>query len=101
MYAHDLAQRWMIPIDRAKRTVKKTSQRGIRKILHPGSSVCRPDTLIAGTVSKRGNKYSQVFGTSFGWTRSYPIATKGQAHEALSLLFVKLFLSSGQAVNTN
>ena len=45
------------------------------------------DTLIAGTVSKRGNKYSQVFGTSFGWTRSYLMDTKGQAHEAISLLF--------------
>ena len=45
------------------------------------------DTLIDGTVSKRGNKYSQVFGTSFGWTRSYPMATKGLAHDALSLLF--------------
>ena len=104
MDAHDLARRWMIPIDRAKRTVKKTSQRGIRKVLHPGSYICRPtndrmlryprfpydvfaDTLIAVTVSKRGKKYSQVFGTSFGWTRSYPMATKGQAHEALSLIF--------------
>ena len=38
--AHDLARRWMIPIDRAKRTLKKTSQRGIPKILHPGSSIC-------------------------------------------------------------
>ena len=37
--AHDLARRWMIPIDRAKRTVKKTSQRGIQKLLHPGSSI--------------------------------------------------------------
>ena len=45
------------------------------------------DTLIAGTVSKRGNKYSQVFGTSFGWNPSYPMATKDQAHEDLSLLF--------------
>ena len=45
------------------------------------------DTLIARTVSKRGNKYSQVFGTSFGWTRSYPMATKGQAQESPSLLF--------------
>ena len=45
------------------------------------------DTLINGTVSKRGNKYSQVFGTSFGWTRSYPMANKCQAHEAVSLLF--------------
>ena len=40
--AHDLARRWMIPIDRAKRTVKKTPQRGIRKVLHPGSSIRRP-----------------------------------------------------------
>ena len=94
----------MILIDRVKRTVKKISQRGIRKELHPVSSIRRPtndrmlryprfpydvftNTLIAGTVSKRGNKYSQAFGTSFGWTRSYPMATKGQAHEALSLLF--------------
>ena len=45
------------------------------------------DTLISGTVSKRGKKYSQVFGTTFGRTRSYPMATKGQSHETLSLLF--------------
>ena len=91
MDAHDLDRRWMIPIDHAKRTVKKTSQRGIRKVLHPVSSIRPPtndimlryprlpydvftDTLIAGTVSKHGNKYSQMFGTSFGWTRSYPMA---------------------------
>ena len=102
--AHDLARRWMIPIYRAKQTVKKKSQRGIWKVLHPGSSICRPinnrmlqyphlpydvltDTLISGTVSKRGNKYSQMFGTSFGWTRSYPMANKGQVHENRSLLF--------------
>ena len=71
--AHDLSQRWMIPIDRAKRTVKKTPQRGIQKVLHPGSSIRRPtndrilqyprlpydvftDTIIAGTISKCGNK---------------------------------------------
>ena len=94
----------MILIDRVKLTVKKTSQRGIRKVLHPDSSISRPtnniilryprlpydvftDTLISGTVSKRGNKCSKVFGTIFGWTRSYPMATKGRAHESLSLLF--------------
>ena len=104
MDAHDLARRWMILVDRAKRTVKKTSQCGIRKVLHPGSSICRPtndrmlryprfpydvftDTIIAGTISKCGNKYSQVFGMSFGWNRSYPMATKVQAHEDLSFLF--------------
>ena len=94
----------MIPIHREKRTVKKTSQRGIQKLLHPFSSIRRPtndrmlryprlpydlftDTLVAGTVSNCGNKYFQLFGTCFGWTRSYPMAAKFQAHEALSLIF--------------
>ena len=45
------------------------------------------DTLIAGTVSKRGNKNTQVFATWNGWTRAYPMKRKGEAHEALSLLF--------------
>ena len=104
MDTHDFSRRWMIPIDCAKRTVKKASQRRIQKVLHPSSSIRRPtndrmlqyprlpydvftDTLIAGTVFKRGNKYSQVFGTSFGWTCLYPMAPKGQAHEVLSIIF--------------
>ena len=45
------------------------------------------DTLIAGTVSKRGNKYAEVFTTSFGWTRVFPMKKKSEAHEGLSLLF--------------
>ena len=45
------------------------------------------DTLISGTVSKRGNKYAEIFATDFGWARAYPMKRKGEAHEALSLLF--------------
>ena len=45
------------------------------------------DTLIAGTVSKRGNKYAEVFATSFGWTRVFPMKKKSEAHEGLSLQF--------------
>ena len=45
------------------------------------------DTFIAGSVSKRGNKYVQMYGASFGWTRAFPMAKKGNTYETLSLLF--------------
>ena len=45
------------------------------------------DTLLAGTKSKRGNKYAEVFVTKFGWLRAFPMSKKGDSHEALSLLF--------------
>ena len=45
------------------------------------------DTLLAGTKSKRGNKYAEVFVTKFGWLHVLPMDKKGDAHEALSLLF--------------
>ena len=32
------------------------------------------------------NKYAQVFVTKYGWTRCYPMRTKGDAHKGLSLL---------------
>ena len=43
------------------------------------------DTLLAGQKSSRGNKCSQVFATSYGFSRLYGMKTKGQAHEALSV----------------
>ena len=45
------------------------------------------DTLIAGTVSKRGNKNTQVYAARTGWSRAYPMRRKGEAHETLSVLF--------------
>jgi hypothetical protein len=45
------------------------------------------DTLVAGTKSSQGNKYSQVFTAPYGWTRAFSMKRKGDAHEALSLLF--------------
>ena len=48
---------------------------------------CFGDTLLSGTNSKRGKNYIEVFVTKFGWSRLFPMAKKGDAHEALSLLF--------------
>ena len=45
------------------------------------------DSFLDRTNSKRGNKYAEVFVTKFGWLRAFPMAKKGDAHEALSLLF--------------
>ena len=45
------------------------------------------DTLIAGTSSRRGNKYAQVFATNFGWCHIYPLQLKSQAYKALSIVF--------------
>jgi hypothetical protein len=41
----------------------------------------------AGTKSKWQNKYAEVFATSFGWSRAFPMKLKSDAHEAVSLLF--------------
>jgi hypothetical protein len=45
------------------------------------------DTLEANVKSRRGNKYAEVFGTSFGWSRVFPVKLKSDVHEGLSLLF--------------
>ena len=104
MDAQTLAKRWAIPPDRAATTVRKTTQRGVRNVINPAMSRRYPtndrmlryprllhplfsDTLIAGTMSKRGNKNAQVYGSSFGWCRAFPMRLKSEAHESLPLLF--------------
>ena len=43
--------------------------------------------MLSGIKSKRGNKYAKVSVTNFGWSHAFTLAKKGDAHEALSLLF--------------
>jgi hypothetical protein len=99
-----LASRWMISPEKAKRTVQRTTQHGVRTCLNPtlpqrfltNDRMLRykrlphpvfTDTMFAGTASKQGNKCAQAYTTSFGWSRAHPLTTKGDAHESLSLLF--------------
>ncbi len=99
-----LAARWLISPERAKRTVQRTTQRGVRTCLNPTYSRRFPtndrmlrykrlphptftDTMFAGTTSKRGSKCAQIYATSFGWARAHPMTRKGEAHETLSLVF--------------
>ena len=85
-----LAAKWDIGLDKAARTIEKTTQRGMRTVLHPSLSrrfrtndrqmryrrlpvELFTDTLIAGTLSRRQNKYAQVFGHRNGWVRAMPM----------------------------
>ena len=47
------------------------------------------DTLESGIASHRGNNYALVFAHRNTWCKACPMKTKGQAHEALSLLFAQ------------
>ena len=104
--AETIAEKWGIGIETARRTVNATTQRGLRTIQHPSLSHrfrtndrnlryrCLPhemftDTLTSSIVSKRMNKYAQVFCTRTGWKRAYPMRLKSDAHDALSLMFAR------------
>ena len=100
-----LANHWQISLDKAQNTVQHTTQRGVRTVLHPTLSrrfrtndqmlqyrrmPCNlySDTLFCPKVpSARGYTMVQIFATDFGWSQSYPMSHKSQAHDALGLLF--------------
>ena len=88
----------------ARRTLECTTHRELRTVLHPSLSRrfqtndrqlrymrlrhdVFGDTFLAGTKSKRGNNYAEVFDTKFRWSQAFPITKKEDTHEALSLLF--------------
>jgi hypothetical protein len=94
----------VIAPDLAKKTVQRTTQRGVRTCLNPMLSrqfltndqmfhykllphSTFTDTLFAGTPSRSGHKCAHVYSTSFGWERAHRMTRKGEAHETLSLLF--------------
>eukprot|EP00978_Attheya_sp_CCMP212_P035962 scaffold159681_cov67-Attheya_sp.AAC.1 len=105
--AADLVKRWDIGLKTAEKTVEVTTQRGIKTLDNPmlnrrfrmnnrnlryqrlGVDMYT-DTLFAGMKSKRGNNTAQVFGTSFRWSRAYGMRSKGDAHEAYSILCSKV-----------
>ncbi len=99
-----LAARWMISPQQAQKTITVTTQRGVRECLNPNIArrfwtndrmlrykrLPHPvfsDTMFAKTATVGGNKCAQVYTTSFGWCRAFPMEQKGEAHESLLLLF--------------
>ena len=48
------------------------------------------DTLVAGIIPLRWNRYDQVYAHNNTWCKAYPMAKKRDAHETLSLLFAQV-----------
>jgi hypothetical protein len=103
-YVTTLANKFGIGIEATKRTRLVTTQRGVKRMIHPSLSVrfrtngrqlryrrltvtCFTDTMFSNSKSRKGNKTAQVFCTAYGWTRAFPMEKEKDAHEALSLLF--------------
>jgi hypothetical protein len=102
--AATLANNWGIGIEAAKRTRLVTTQRGIRRMVHPSLTKryktndrqlryrCLPvtmytDTMYSTILSRQMNKAAQIFTTDFGFVRAFTLKKEKEAHEALSLLF--------------
>lgn len=96
--AENLSRLWNIGLDRAQRTLRATTQDGIRTAIHPITRRYRvdhlrlhrrrlnttfyTDTLFSKIQSLRGYKCAQVF-TDGRFTIVYPLKTKAHAGNAL------------------
>jgi hypothetical protein len=98
--ADQQARNWMIPIAKARRTIKMTTQRGIH--MRPDALIQQfktndrmlrynrinatmyTDMLKAQSRSHHQNLYSQVFAIPPAWIQAYAIKQKSDSHEALS-----------------
>jgi hypothetical protein len=102
--AATLANNWGIGIEAAKRTRLLTTQRGIRRMVHPSLTkryktndrqlryrrlpvTMYNDTMYSKILSSQMNKAAQIFTTDFGFVRDFPMKKEKEAHDALSLLF--------------
>ena len=47
------------------------------------------DIMFVSAVSRKGNRYTQVYATDFGWASALPMASRSEAHETLLLLFAR------------
>ena len=98
-----LSKNCMVSSEMALRTVKRTTHRGIRTVLHTSLSHCWRtngrqlryrrlrhhvyiDTLKSVTTSRNGNIYAKAYTTNFHWCTSISMKINIEAHKTLSLL---------------
>ena len=93
-----LAERWLIGLDTAKKTLQTTTQRLVRSAVLPLSRRYKADrifqlprlqgtwftdTVYGRVKSKDGNRYGQIFANESYFATIYPMDSKGKAGEAL------------------
>ena len=95
----ELARKWNIGLDTAKKTLQVTTQAGIRQAVHPLHRRHRvdhlalnrrrlhgrwfTDTLKSKVTSLNGNKYAEVY-TNGKFTKVYPMAKRSQVGKTLT-----------------
>ena len=100
--ADQLARRWGISIESARKTIKATTQEHVRQAVHPITRRFRTDlstfrfrrlreklssdTAFMKVKSLQGNTCFQVFSSPCGFVQVYPLETKAEAGDALRLL---------------
>ena len=101
---YDLAKRWGIGLETAKKTLLHTTKRGLHTAPNPLlsqryrtndwmfrykrlSTDIFTDTMLVRIKSHRGNTCAQIYAHRNTWCKVHPMKTKGEAHHSLSLLF--------------
>ena len=95
----NLARKWNIGLETAKRTLQVTTQRGVRTAIHPLHRRYRvdhlhlnrrrlngdwfTDTLFSKVISIQGNLCAQVF-TNGNFTMVHPLSSKSRVGQALT-----------------
>jgi hypothetical protein len=100
----ELAHCWNIGLATAKRTLRVTTQHGVKKLVNCAlvqrvkpytlqllfrhlRTNLYTDTMFSKLKLLHGNTCAQVFVNDIDWTRAYPMKSKAKAHEVLDLLF--------------
>lgn len=102
----NIAKKWRIGLDSAKRTMRVTTQLGIRSLASPAQrrfNTAMPhlrypkihgtfyaDTMKGTLMSIRGFKYAHIIGNGKGFSKLYPMITKGETVQSLDA-FVKTY----------
>ena len=101
---YDLAKRWRIGLETAKKTLLHTMQKGLHTTPNPLlsqryrtndqmfrykrlSTDMFTDTMLVRIKSHCGNTCVQIYAHRNTWCKAYPMKTKGEAHHSLFLLF--------------
>jgi len=101
--AEQLSRNWNIGLEAAKRTLKVTTQKGIRHTTQPIEQRFRTrqsqlrynqlggrhgrfytDTFFSSVPTLNGNTMAQVYTNDHGYSKVYPMKLKSQTHETLS-----------------
>jgi hypothetical protein len=102
----NIAAKWRIGLDAAKRTMRVTTQLGIRSLASPAQrrfTTAMPhlrypklhgtfyaDTMQGSVRSLRGFLYGHIIGNGKGFSKLYPMTTKGETVQSLDS-FVKTY----------